>query len=80
MSKRRLFRRAGRGVRFTIGRSGRRLTISRHGVTISAGVRGSGLFSVWRRSWRQLLRDVARIWGRLRVSRQHSSRQLARKR
>ncbi len=58
--------RCGMQPRLSFGYPGRRLTISRHGITISLGQPGSGLHATWRRSWRRMLaawrtRHVQRI-------------------
>lgn len=45
----------GMQLRLSFGYPGRRLTISRHGITISLGRPGSGLHATWRRSWKRVL-------------------------
>jgi hypothetical protein len=45
----------GTQARLSFGYPGRRLTISRHRITISLGRPGSGLHATWRRSWKRVL-------------------------
>jgi hypothetical protein len=65
-----------RFVRLSFGHPYRRLTLSRHGITLSLGMERSGLRGVWTRSWQHLWRDAGRLrqcWMRSSDAHAHSA-------